>query len=61
MHFGPLNPMGQKRKSKFKNPRWQKAIILNSRKCTMKSIEIGDKTANINIKKQQFIHSVNGV
>jgi len=27
MHIGPLNP-GTRKKSRFRNPRWQKTIVL---------------------------------
>ena len=35
-------------------------MLLNFLKCRMKNAEFGNKTVNINTKKQQFIHSVNG-
>jgi len=49
--------------SRFKNLRWHTATILKMKiviyPFNEKNTEIGNKTANI-IKKQQFIHNVNG-
>ena len=49
----------------FKNLRWRTAAVLKNRKCSTNDIinsllKPGNKTANINVKKLQFIRTLNG-
>ena len=72
MHLGPLHPVSQNKFRDFKNQRWQTATILRTKHChlylqnfmeTLNDkiclLKTGNKTANINVKKLQFIDTVN--
>jgi len=63
-HISP-EPDQQLKFRTLKNPRWQTAAILKNRKCSINInvidslLKTGNTTANINVKKLPFIHTVN--